>query len=111
MQGIPREASHFAIGETKYYLVLVATAIVWQFFFLGTVGLIFCANTLLTGVIIAVLIPVTEVLGVVFYNEKFSSEKGIALALSLWGLASYFYGEYLEVMEKKKASVLVAQIA
>lgn len=111
MQAIPREASQFAIGETKYYLVLVLSAIFWQFFFLGTVGVIFCVNTLLAGVIIAAFIPVIETLGVVFFHEKFSSEKGVALALSLWGLASYSYGEYLEVKKRKKAAALAAQTA
>lgn len=110
-QAIPREASHYALGETKYYLVLVFSAIFWQFFFLGTVGVIFCVNTLLAGIIIAVFIPVTEVLGVIFFHEKFGSEKGMALALSLWGLASYSYGEYLEGKEKKKAAAIAAQTA
>ena len=109
MQAIPREASHFAIGETKYYVVLVFAAILWQFFFLGAVGVIFCVHTLLAGIIIAVFIPVTEVLGVIFFQEKFSSEKGVALALSLWGLASYSYGEYIEIKAKKKAAILAAQ--
>lgn len=108
-QAIPREASHYDIGETKYYTVLVLAAILWQFFFLGTVGVIFCVNTLLAGIIIAVFIPVTEILGVIFFHENFSSEKGVALALSLWGLASYSYGEYLEFKEKKKAISLAAQ--
>ena len=110
MQAIPREASRFAIGETKYYVVLVFAAIFWQFFFLGAVGVIFCVHTLLAGIIIAVFIPVTEVLGVIFFHEKFSSEKGVALALSLWGLASYSYGEYIEMKAKKKDAILNAQI-
>ncbi|KAJ6814772.1 purine permease 1-like isoform X1 [Iris pallida] len=99
---IPREAARFGLGETKYYVVMVCSAILWQFFFLGTVGVIFCVNTLLAGIIIAAFIPVLEVFGVIFFGEKFTSEKGVALALSLWGLASYSYGEYLEIKEKKK---------
>ncbi|RRT36104.1 hypothetical protein B296_00054727, partial [Ensete ventricosum] len=91
---IPREAQHQEQGEFRYYVVLVWCAILWQFLFLGTVGVIFCVNTLLAGVLIAVFIPVTEVFAVIFFKEKFGSEKGVALALSLWGLASYSYGEY-----------------
>ncbi|KAJ6811711.1 purine permease 1-like isoform X1 [Iris pallida] len=106
-QAIPREAKQFELGEGKYYTVLVFAAILWQSFFLGTVGVIFCVNTLLAGIIIAVFIPVTEVLGVIFFHEAFSSEKGVALALSLWGLASYSYGEYLEGKEKKKRAALL----
>uniref|UniRef100_A0ACD5ZLE3 Uncharacterized protein n=1 Tax=Avena sativa TaxID=4498 RepID=A0ACD5ZLE3_AVESA len=67
----------------------------YQCFCLGTIGAIFYGSALLAGVIIAVLLPVTELLAVVFFHEHFSATKGIALGLSLWGLASYFYGEVL----------------
>lgn len=106
LQAIPKEAEHFKLGEVRYYVVLVWSAIFWQFFFLGTVGIIFCVNTLLAGVLIAVFIPVTEVLGVLFFKEKFGSEKGVALVLALWGLASYSYGEYTQEKEKKKKAAL-----
>ncbi|KAG6487415.1 purine permease 3-like [Zingiber officinale] len=101
-QAIPREARNFELGEVKYYVVLVWNAIFWQFFFIGTVGTIFCVNTLLAGILIAVFLPVTEVLAVIFFHEKFSSEKAIALVLSFWGLASYSYGEYRQVKDNKK---------
>ncbi|CAL5073880.1 unnamed protein product [Urochloa decumbens] len=101
-QAIPREAKHFELGEGRYYTVLVFAAVMWQFFFLGAVGVIFCVHTLLAGILIAVFIPVTEVAAVIFLHEKFSSEKGVALVLSLWGLASYSYGEWSEARAKKK---------
>uniref|UniRef100_A0A0A9CCZ5 Probable purine permease n=1 Tax=Arundo donax TaxID=35708 RepID=A0A0A9CCZ5_ARUDO len=104
-QAIPREARAFELGEARYYTVLVWCAIMWQFFLLGAVGVIFCVHTLLSGILIAVFIPVTEVLGVIFLHEKFGSEKGVALVLSLWGLASYSYGEYSEAKAKKKAAL------
>ena len=102
---IPREARAFELGETKYYVVLVWSAIIWQCFFMGAVGVIFCASSLLSGIVIAVLLPVTEVLAVVFYREKFQAEKGVALALSLWGFVSYFYGEIKD--DKKKKQILI----
>ncbi|KAJ7965766.1 Purine permease-like protein [Quillaja saponaria] len=91
---IPREAREYGLGENKYYLVLVWNAILWQAFFLGAIGVIFCASSLLSGIIIAVLLPATEILAVIFYKEKFQAEKGVALVLSLWGFVSYFYGEF-----------------
>ena len=91
----------FSIELVGRSLVL---AILWQFFFLGTVGAIFYGSALLAGIIMAVLIPVTEVLAVVFFHEPFSGGKGVALALALWGFASYFYGEFLE--SKKKNPVV-----
>ncbi|GKC82596.1 purine permease 3-like protein, partial [Tanacetum coccineum] len=98
---IPREATEFGLGETKYYIILCASALIWQCFFLGAIGVIFCASSLLSGIIIAVLLPVTEALAVVFYKEKFQAEKGVALVLSLWGFASYFYGEYKSANKPK----------
>nr|XP_043607862.1 purine permease 3-like [Erigeron canadensis] len=99
---IPREATNFTWGESGYYIVLGINAIFWQCFFLGAIGVIFCASSLLSGIIIAVLLPVTEALAVIFYKEPFQVEKGVALVLSLWGFTSYFYGEYKGVKKKKK---------
>ncbi|KAJ1290018.1 hypothetical protein BS78_02G210100 [Paspalum vaginatum] len=101
-QAIPREARRYELGETRYYTVLAWSAMLWQFFFLGAVGVIFYVHTLLAGILIAVFIPVTEVAAVIFLHEKFSSEKGVALVLSLWGLASYSYGEWSEARAKAK---------
>ncbi|GFP81877.1 purine permease 3 [Phtheirospermum japonicum] len=92
-QAIAREAKSYALGETRYYLVVVWSAILWQCFFLGIIGVIFYSSSLLSGIMITVLLPVTELLAVVFYHEKFQPEKGISLFLSLWGFISYFYGE------------------
>ncbi|XP_018851257.2 purine permease 1-like [Juglans regia] len=101
-KAIPREAKAFGLGETKYYVVMVCSAIIWQTFFLGAIGVIFCASSLLSAVIIAVLLPVIEILAVLFYQEKFQAEKGVALVLSLWGFASFFYGEMKHNKKKKK---------
>ncbi|KAL6844856.1 hypothetical protein ACP4OV_025515 [Aristida adscensionis] len=108
-QAIPREARRFELGEARYYTILAWAAVLWQFFFLGAVGVIFCVHTLLAGILIAVFIPVTEVAAVIFLHEKFSSEKGVALVLSLWGLASYSYGEWSEAKAKKKEQAAEAQ--
>ena len=72
---------------------------------MGAVGIIFCASSLLSGIVIAVLLPMTEILAVIFFREKFQAEKGIALALSLWGFVSYFYGEIKD--DKKKKQILI----
>ncbi|CAN0877301.1 Purine permease 3 [Linum grandiflorum] len=100
-QAIPREARESSLGEAKYYVVLVSSAIIWQTFFLGAVGVIFVGSSLLSGILIAVLLPVTEVFAVIFYSESFQAEKGVSLGLSLWGFVSYFYGEIRQ--SKKKA--------
>ncbi|MBA0808292.1 hypothetical protein Gohar_024043 [Gossypium harknessii] len=98
---IGREAREFELGETKYYVVVIFSAIINQCFFLGAIGVVFCASSLLSAVVIAVLLPVTEILAVFFFNEKFQAEKGVSLALSLWGFISYFYGEIKQSKKKK----------
>ncbi|XP_038716330.1 purine permease 1-like [Tripterygium wilfordii] len=104
-QAMSREAKEFGLGETKYYVILVWSGIIWQFFFLGAIGVIFCASSLLSGIIIALLLPATEILAVIFFQEKFQAEKGVALALSLWGFVSYFYGEIKQNNKKNNHSV------
>ena len=90
------------MGETKYYVILVCTAMMWQLFFLGVNGVIFCGSSLLSSIIITLSLPVVEILAVIFYDEKFQPEKGVALVLSLWVFFSYFYGEFKQSKETKK---------
>ena len=71
---------------------------------MGVIGVIYCSSSLMSGVMIAVLLPVTEVLAVIFYRENFSGEKGLALFLSLWGFVSYFYGEFRQTKKQKNKS-------
>lgn len=92
-QAIAREAKEYDLGEVKYYVVLVFNSIVWQLCLVGVNGVVFLSSALLSGILMAVALPITEVLAIIFYKEKFEVEKGVSLALSLWGFASYFYGE------------------
>jgi drug/metabolite transporter (DMT)-like permease len=108
-QAMPREAAEFGLGETKYCLVLIFEAVSWQLFNLGIMGLIVCVSSLLAGVMIAVLLPLSEVLAVIFLREKFDGTKGIALVLSLWGFASYLYGE--DAQRKLEAKKVAQQAA
>ncbi|KAA8538140.1 hypothetical protein F0562_027748 [Nyssa sinensis] len=101
-KAIPSEARKYELGEAIYYVVLVWSGIIWQCFFLGAIGVVFCASSLLSGIVIAVLLPVTEVLAVIFFSEKFQAEKGVALVLSFWGFVSYFYGELKHSKKKNR---------
>ena len=101
-----KEAKEFKSGETSYYMVLVWSATFSQFFYLGVVGVVHYTSALLSGIIVAVLIPVTEVLAVIFFHETFNGGKGLALALSVWGFVSYFFGEVKALKKTKKALAL-----
>ncbi|KAF9609087.1 hypothetical protein IFM89_012652 [Coptis chinensis] len=92
--GLKLEATSFGIGETKYYLIIVASALVWQFQILGIMGVINCTSSLFAGILTSVILPFTEIAAIVTFKEKFTGEKGLSLALCLWGFTSYFIGEY-----------------
>lgn len=87
-------------AKTTYYVVLVCFGIICQCFFLGAIGVVFSASSLFSAIITAVLLPVIEILAVIFYSEKFQADKGVSLVLLLWGFASYFYGEIKHSEEK-----------
>ncbi|KAL0415246.1 UNVERIFIED_CONTAM: Purine permease 3 [Sesamum latifolium] len=60
-QAIAREAKGFGLGEARYYTVVGWSAIIWQGFFLGAIGVIFYSSSLLSGILISVLLPATEI--------------------------------------------------
>ncbi|KAG5594212.1 hypothetical protein H5410_035444 [Solanum commersonii] len=100
-QAMSREAKSFELGEARYYIVIIWSAIIWQCFFLGAIGVIYSSSSLVSGILITVLLPITEILGVVFFGEKFTPEKGVSLVLSIWGFISYLYGD-IKASKKKK---------
>ncbi|KAI3956888.1 hypothetical protein MKX01_000922 [Papaver californicum] len=100
-QAISREAKEYGLGETKYYMVLIFTAVLMQSAVVGNLGVIYCARSLFSGVFITLLLPITQTFAIFFFDEKFSVEKGMSLALSIWGIASYFYGEYKQTKKQK----------
>ncbi|KAF1893304.1 hypothetical protein Lal_00001760 [Lupinus albus] len=95
---ISREAKQFDLGEAIYYVVLMA-------YLLGAIGVVFCASSLLSGIIIAVSLPITQILAIIFYKESFQVEKGVALLLSVWGFTSYFYGEFKQAKKLKRKHI------
>ncbi|RZC53272.1 hypothetical protein C5167_012127 [Papaver somniferum] len=99
---IQKEASEYDLGAKKYYLVLVSMAVVWQLQFIGRAGVIFCTSSLFAGVVGATILPFSQIAAVITFHESFTAEKGMALALTLWGFTSYFYGSY---MNKTKARI------
>nr|XP_016465286.1 PREDICTED: purine permease 3-like [Nicotiana tabacum] len=108
-QAISREAKAFELGEGRYYIVIVWSAIIWQCFFLGTIGVIYSSSSLVSAILITVLLPVTEVLAVILYGEKFTAEKGVSLSLSIWGFISYFYGD-IKANKKTENQSAVAEM-
>ncbi|XP_059635530.1 purine permease 3-like [Cornus florida] len=104
-QAIPEEAREYDLGESKYYMVLVLAAVAMQFLIIGSLGVIFCSTSLLGGLVSSLLLPVQQIFAVMFLPESFNADKGIALAMCLWGFSSDFYGEY-KVSRRKPATKL-----
>ncbi|KAK9163407.1 hypothetical protein Syun_004309 [Stephania yunnanensis] len=93
-QKITTEAREYELGEYEYYGVILCSIVISQVLALGIVGVVHTSSSLFAGMVTALMLPVTEVFAVLAYNEKFTSEKWLALALCLWGFSSYFIGEY-----------------
>ncbi|MCD7460184.1 hypothetical protein HAX54_043033 [Datura stramonium] len=99
-QAISREAEEFGLGQNKYYMILALSTIALQMMMIGNLGVIFCSSALLSGIVNALLVPIQQIFAVIFLPESFNSEKWMALAMCLWGFASYFYGEYKDSLKK-----------
>ncbi|KAI3854648.1 hypothetical protein MKX03_005244 [Papaver bracteatum] len=80
-----KEAREFGLG---------AQMVVWQMVFVGRAGIIFCTSSLFAGVVGAIFSTLSQIAAVIAFHENFTGEKGMALALTLWGFTSYFYGSY-----------------
>ncbi|MCL7035416.1 hypothetical protein MKW94_023962 [Papaver nudicaule] len=70
--------------------------------YIGRAGIIYCTSSLFAGVVGATILPFTQIAAVITFHESFTAEKGMALALTLWGFTSYFYGSYTK---KSKSTV------
>ncbi|KAL3514201.1 hypothetical protein ACH5RR_026918 [Cinchona calisaya] len=93
-QVIPKEAAEFELGPMKYYMILALAGVALQCMMIGSTGVIFSSSSLFGGIVTSLLVPVQQIFSVICLSEGFSGEKGMALAMCLWGFASYVYGEY-----------------
>ncbi|KAI3697516.1 hypothetical protein L6452_30609 [Arctium lappa] len=100
-KGIRVEMEGFESGKVSYLMNLVWTAISWQVFSLGYVGLIFKVSSLFSNVISTLGVPIVPVLAVVFFHEKMNGVKVIAMLLAIWGFTSYIYQHYLDDLKEK----------
>ncbi|XP_076939521.1 putative purine permease 10 [Bidens hawaiensis] len=80
---ISGEMETYESGKVSYIMTLVWTAISWQVFTIGCIGLIFDVSSLFSDVIGTLGIPITPVLAVVFFHEKMNGVKVIAMLLAI----------------------------
>lgn len=102
--GLNREMEAYQLGKVSYVMNLVWTAICWQIFSIGSVGLISETSSLFSNAISVVGLPVVPVLAVVFFRDKMHGLKVIAMVLAIWGFFSFLYQNYLDDYCKSKSN-------
>ncbi|XP_009360855.2 purine permease 21-like [Pyrus x bretschneideri] len=95
------ELEGYKLGKVSYVMNLTWTAITWQVFSVGAVGLILEASSLFSNSISALGLPAVPVLAVIFFHDKMNGIKGIAMVLGIWGFVSYAYHHYIEDRKSK----------
>ncbi|OIS98380.1 PREDICTED: probable purine permease 10 isoform X2 [Nicotiana attenuata] len=96
-----KEMGEYRSGKLAYVMNLVFTAISWQMYAVGSIGLVFKASSLFSNVIINLGSSVVPIFAMVFLKDKMSGLKVFSLLLGLWGYASYIYQHYLDDLEAK----------
>lgn len=96
-----KEMHEYKLGKVSYIMNLVGTAITWQLFALGSIGLIFETSSLFSNAISVLGLPIVPVLAVVFFHDKMNGLKVIAFLLAVWGFVSYVYQHYLDNLKSK----------
>lgn len=102
-KGLTTEMEGYELGKLSYVMNLVWTAVTWQVFSIGAIGLIFEVSSLFSNVISTLGLPVVPVFAVVFFHDKMDGVKVVAMLLAMWGFVSYVYQHYLDDCNSKTA--------
>ncbi|KAL5178076.1 Purine permease 21 [Glycine soja] len=94
--GLKDEMKGYELGKASYLLNLTFTAILWQVFTIGCLGLISEVSSLFSNAISALGVPIVPMLAVLFFHDKMDGIKGISMVLAIWGIVSYVYQQYLD---------------
>lgn len=97
-----REMEGFESGKVSYVMNLFWTAVSWQVFGIGCVGLIFKVSSLFSNVISILGLPAAPVLAVIFLGDRLTGLKAMSMLLAMWGFVSYIYQHYLDDLKMKE---------
>lgn len=95
------EMGEYRTGKLSYVMNLVCTAIAWQLYAVGSIGLVFKASSLFSNVIINLGTSIVPIFAMVFLKDRMTGLKVFSLLLGLWGYASYIYQHYIDDLEAK----------
>ncbi|KAL5973698.1 hypothetical protein ACLOJK_030354 [Asimina triloba] len=101
------EMETFQSGRTLYVMNLVWTAVAWQLYTLGYLGLILMVSSLFSNVISVLSLPIAPLAGVLIFQEKMDGVKIVAMLLAIWGFISYIYQQYLDDHASKEPGTAV----
>ncbi|KAK6793240.1 hypothetical protein RDI58_006693 [Solanum bulbocastanum] len=110
-RNLRQEMNNFGLGKKSYVMNLIGTAISWQFFTVGSTGLIFKVSSLFSNVISILGVPMAPVFSVLFLHKKMSGVKVISMFFAMWGFLSYMYQHYLDDLENKAEKSLVCEVS
>ncbi|KAI9127188.1 hypothetical protein K1719_001747 [Acacia pycnantha] len=100
-RSLKAEMKEYGMGKASYVLNLSFTAVTWQVFSVGCVGLILEVSSLFSNVISVLGVPIVPILAIVIFHDKMNGLKVISLLLALWGFLSYIYQQYLDETNSK----------
>ncbi|KAE8722963.1 putative purine permease 10 [Hibiscus syriacus] len=110
-KGLKKEMEEYALGKVSYAMTLLWTAIGWQVFAIGTVGLVFEVSSLYSISVRTVGLPIVPVLAVFVFHDKMDGIKGMSMVLAIWGFVSYIYQHNLDHQKSKIENRIVSEIA
>jgi len=93
---LKNEMNEYEMGKASYVLNLTFTAILWQLFTIGCLGLISEVSSLFSNAISALGVPIVPMLAVIFFHDKMHGVKAISMVLAIWGIVSYVYQQYID---------------
>lgn len=104
-KGLKNEMNEYEMGKVSYLLNLTFTAILWQFFTIGCVGLIFEVSSLFSNAISALGVPIVPMLAVAFFHDTMHGVKAMSMVLAIWGIISYVYQQYLDDTKSENKNI------
>lgn len=102
------EMDKFELGRVSYLMTLIWTAVCWQVFSIGAIGLIFEVSSLFSNMISTLGLPLVPLLAIIIFHDKMNGVKIISLLLALWGFVSYIYHHYLDHRRSKTLQVMAS---
>ncbi|XP_056175726.1 purine permease 21-like [Syzygium oleosum] len=92
-----REMDGYELGKVSYVMNLVGTAISWQVFGIGAIGLIKDVSSLFSNSNGVMGLPIVPILAVVFFGDRMDGIMVMSMIFAIWGFISFVYQHKLDV--------------